>query len=289
MTEHEFEIAKAKVLVKNGKVEVLTSPKTKYCPLLLRYFAEDKITKQIVKKMSERQINELGMYTENRIFKYPKDAISFGASEMLMDSLKEGIIDCAVVVCDGAGTVIVTDGDIAQGIGIHMPGIIRTSPIKIVQEILESKGSVVVDKNASINQLKGLELAIREGYRNIAVTITGNQDEIAKEIRKLERELNDGKLNVIILAVHTTGITKKESNILLENADIVWGCASKYVRKIIGKKALLQIGVSIPVFALTKKGKEVVLVRALHFEDSLLIHREELPVVPKDRQPCPLS
>lgn len=58
------------------------------------------------------------MYTENRIFEYPKDVVSFGASEMLMDSMNEGIIDCAVVVCDGAGTVIVPHAEMVQGIGI---------------------------------------------------------------------------------------------------------------------------------------------------------------------------
>lgn len=147
----------------------------------------------------------------------------------------------------------------------------------------------MVNKNANIDQIKGLKLAIKKGYRNIGVTIAGNQIEIVKEIREFEREQEDKNVNFIILVVHTTGITGDHANLLLENADIVWGCASKYVREIVGKKALLQIGASIPVFALTKNGKKIILTRALNFDDSLLIQREILPVVPVDRQPNPLK
>ena len=57
---------------------------------------------------------------------------------------------------------------------------------------------------------------------------------------------------------------------------------------IVGKKARLQIGISIPVFAMTKEGKRLVLNRALNFDDGLVINRASLPLVPEGKQPQPL-
>ncbi|HUI39641.1 MAG TPA: DUF2099 family protein, partial [Methanothrix sp.] len=92
----------------------------------------------------------------------------------------------------------------------------------------------------------------------------------------------------IILAVHTTGIGEAEAKKLAGNCDIVWACASKAVRDVVGAQARLQIGVSIPVFALTNEGKRLVLNRAQHFEGGLVIHRSGLPLAPAGKQPEPL-
>jgi hypothetical protein len=53
-------------------------------------------------------------------------------------------------------------------------------------------------------------------------------------------------------------------------------------------RAALQIGITIPVFALTLEGRRLVLNRALHFRGPLVIHRGQLPQVPKNKQPEPL-
>ena len=50
------------------------------------------------------------------------------------------------------------------------------------------------------------------------------------------------------------------------------------MRDVVGKKAKLQIGISIPVFALTDEGKRLVLNRALHFQGGLVMHRAGLPL-----------
>jgi len=55
-----------------------------------------------------------------------------------------------------------------------------------------------------------------------------------------------------------------------------------------GKKALFQMGISIPVFAFTLEGKRLLLNRALHFKAPLVMHRASLPLAPEDKQPRPL-
>ncbi len=55
---------------------------------------------------------------------------------------------------------------------------------------------------------------------------------------------------------------------LPESCDIVWSCASETVRDIVGRRSKLQIGVSIPVFALTDEGKRLILNGAEHFQGS---------------------
>jgi hypothetical protein len=91
-----------------------------------------------------------------------------------------------------------------------------------------------------------------------------------------------------LLAVHTTGISEAQAAILAEACDLVWSCASKAVREIAGRRACLQMGVSIPVFAITAEGKRLLLNRALHFSRPLAMHRASLPLAPKGKQPEPL-
>lgn len=104
-------------------------------------------------------------------------------------------------------------------------------------------------------------------------------------MRKLGAELG---VRPIILAVHTTGISNQDAEALAESCDLVWSCASRAVREVIGKAAKLQIGISIPVFALTDEGKRLILNRALHFPESLVMHRASLPLAPDGKQPEPL-
>ena len=278
-------MAGALVMVKDGEVEVLTNPKVKRCPLRTLLYGHKKETRETVKKVLQRHIKELGMYTENRVLELTEDPISFGASEMMMNALQEGILDACVVVCDGAGTVIATRAEVVQAIGIHMTGIIKTDPIKETQEGLIQRGCLLIDENASIDQVKGVELAIKNGFKRIAVTITRKDVSSLPRIRKRESK---AKISVAVFAVHTTGITEGDAQILIDNADLVWGCASKVARELIGKRAVLQMGISIPVFALTDLGKKLILNRALHFKQGLLISRRELPVVKTISHPDPL-
>ena len=100
----------------------------------------------------------------------------------------------------------------------------------------------------------------------------------------MEAELG---LELIVIAVHVTGVSKEEAQSLLENSDLVTGCASKYIREL--AKPLVQVAAAIPLFALTKKGKELVIEREKDIETPILITTTELPVIPKHKQPRDLK
>jgi len=286
MSEHLIEMAKAKVLIKDGEVRVLTDPKIRRCPLRQKIYGNEQETRETIKKTIENHIKELGMYTDNRVLELDEDPISFGASEMMMNAFQEGIIESAVVVCDGAGTVVVTRPKVVQAIGAHMTGLIRTDPIPNTQNGLRRLGSYLLDEEATIDQVKGVRSAIGRGFKRIAVTITGLQSEEAEIIREIEEEHKE--VSIIIMAVHNSEITEEDALTLADNADLVWACASQKVREIVGKKARIQIGIGIPVFALTDIGKRIVLNRAFYFKDTILIQRRELPLIPEGTQPEPL-
>jgi len=59
----------------------------------------------------------------------------------------------------------------------------------------------------------------------------------------------------------------------IAKADVVCVSASKTFRREIGSKALLQLGVTIPVYALTQKGKRLVLAYLTEFSDGLVVFR----------------
>jgi len=285
MTEHLLEMAMAKAKIIDGKVEVLTDPQIKCCPLRRDLYGISEESRKTVENILERHIEDLGMYSSERVLELKERPVSFGASEILADAMTEGLIDAAIVVCEGAGTVIAAKPEVLQAIGAHMTGLLKTEPIKEIQEGLEEKGCILLDRSCIIDQVRGFEKAKEAGFERIAVTIAGKYAFVAKNLRELGRVV--GK-EPIILAVHTTGISDAEAEDLADGCDIVWSCASKAVREIVGKKARLQIGISIPVFALTKTGKRLVLNRALNFEDGLVINRASLPLVPEGKQPEPL-
>ncbi|MDI6886913.1 MAG: DUF2099 family protein, partial [archaeon] len=73
-----------------------------------------------------------------------------------------------------------------------------------------------------------------------------------------------------------------------DSADLITACASPHLRELAKEKALLQAGTAVPIFALTPKGKELLLERAKEVNDPLLLNTMRLPVLPEDRQPEPL-
>jgi putative methanogenesis marker protein 8 len=211
--------------------------------------------------------------------------VSFGASEILADAMRVGLVDSAVVVCEGAGTVVATRPEVLQAIGAHMTGLVKTEPIKEIQDGLEKRGCLLLDRQGTMDQVRGFEQAASAGFKKIAVTVAGSRAIDAQALRELEAEVG---LWPIILAVHTTGISESEARALAESCDLVWSCASRSVREVVGKMAQMQIGISIPVFALTQEGKRLILNRALHFSGPLVLHRAGLPLAPEGKQPEPL-
>ncbi len=245
------------VAISNGIVSVVTEPRMKYCPLAgilykgLNSSSGPSIIKGIIKKAVENKINDFGFFTGERRLSGSSIAVPFGASEILMYALRRRVIDAAVVVCDGAGTVIVDKPDIVQGIGARMNGIFCTSPVKGIIEKLERAGVHILSGDGTIDQIKGVEKAAYLGYKNIAVTINASMDEPMDILREMEGRLD---ISIVSMAVCTTGITDNRVMEIVRNADIVWSCASKGVREMAGKKAIIQLSKIIPVFVLTEKG-----------------------------------
>jgi hypothetical protein len=129
-----------------------------------------------------------------------------------------------------------------------------------------------------MDQPGGARVAFASGYSKVAVTIAAPSDAVA--IRKMFPD-------TFIIAVHTTGITPGEALVLATHADIVTSCASRAVREVAGKKALLQAGSSIPVFAMTQKAKDLVLEKVKITGGQYLVTGADLPFG-SDAGPTPL-
>jgi hypothetical protein len=54
-------------------------------------------------------------------------------------------------------------------------------------------------------------------------------------------------------------------------------------------KPLTQVGTAVPLFALTQKGKELVIERAKDITSPILINTMVLPVLPEHKQPRELK
>ncbi len=286
MSEHLLEMAKASIRIKDGKVEVLTDPGILCCPLRRDLYGIARESRESVQHVLKGHMEELGMYGLNRVLELQEKPVSFGASEILMDAMSEGLVDSAVVVCEGAGTLVATRPDVLQAVGAHMVGLIETEPIVEIQEGLVKRGCFLLNRQATIDQVQGFQKAVAAGLQRIAVTVAGANAKEAAALREMGAKLG---ARPFLLAVHTTGISGEQAAILAENCDLVWSCASKAVRVIAGKSACLQMGVSIPVFALTFEGKRLLLNRALHFSGPLALHRASLPLTPEGKQPEPLA
>ena len=156
-----------------------------------------------------------------------------------------------------------------------MSYLIETSPISEVIEALQRQGCRVLDaETARIDQVEGVKLASRMGFKRIGVTVTSGFE--ASRIRELSAKL---KMIVAIFAIHTTGVSREEALLLGEHCDVVTGCASKWVRELVGANA--------PVFALTTLGKELLLARLKDLNRPLLVGFSKLPKM-GDRSPEPL-
>ncbi|MCE5214613.1 MAG: DUF2099 family protein [Methanobacterium sp.] len=251
--QHVIEaLGKSKIIIKDGKVIRVGEPEIDYCPLFEKYRGIKKLDKEVIRENIEFRIEDFGMCTPNRILRM-KDFLSFGISEILSTLLEEGLIDSVVAVCEGCGTVILTDPELVQGVGGRVSGLVSTTPIK---GIIESVGSenILDPEQCEIDQVKGARKAADLGYKNIAVTIVSAND--VKKLRDLEKNLKD--VNIYIFVVHTTGVSSEDAETLFDHADIITGCASKSIRKTGEYKEIFSVGASIPIYGVTKAGKKFI-------------------------------
>ncbi len=108
--------------------------------------------------------------------------MSLGASEILSEAIANGLVDAAVVVCEGAGTVVAIRQEVLQAIGAHMTGLVQTEPIKEIQDGLEKRGCILLDRLGTLDQVQGFEKAVASGFKRVAVTVAGTR---ATDTRKL--------------------------------------------------------------------------------------------------------
>ncbi len=242
-------LGKAEVVIENGEVTHVGEPLVDYCPIFDKIDDAKHLTKDFIKWNIEKRIREFGMCTPQRVVKMP-DVLSFGISEILKTNVELGLIDCVVGVCEGTGTLIMNDGEIIQGVGGRVSALVSTTPIP---EVIEKVGveNVVNPETAELDPIKGLQMAIDRGFKNIAVTILPS--EIINDIKEYPTPED---VNVYIFVAHTTNADDNEMEISFRNADVITACASDKVRKYAEKDKVYYSGSKVPIFAITKKGRE---------------------------------
>lgn len=257
MGRHVMEaLGKARVVIEDGKVVEVGEPEVTYCPLFFKHRGIERITKEIVRENMEFRIRDFGMCTPERRLRM-KDFLSFGVSELMGMALSKGLLNCVVIVCEGAGTVLVTDPNLAQGIGGRVSGIMETSPI---EEIIDGIGrEMVLDpQTARIDQVAGALKAKQMGFDRIGVSVARAED--AKAIRKMLGE------RAVIFAVHTSGLKQEDVAELFKVADIVTACASRYVRQA-GDGNCRRVGSKVPIYAVSDEGEAILEARLAQMKD----------------------
>jgi putative methanogenesis marker protein 8 len=255
---HILRYCSSLVSVSFGKVVYVSMPRIDFCPMARRFY-KDIIKKDInkkqqqkaIKKIIEFKIKRFGFFTDKRSFSLQRTQVPFGASEMLMRALENKIIDAAVIVCDGAGTVITDSAKALQGIGARMHNIVMTSPIDKVMRKLDSLGCFVLSKDALIDQLLGVRKAIDLGYKSIGVTLNSSSALKLESLRAIEK-VKAVKITALITC--TSGIREGAVVKIKRYGDLVWSCSSKEVRMLIAPIAKKQLSELMPVYVISKKG-----------------------------------
>jgi putative methanogenesis marker protein 8 len=269
--EHVIEaIGRTRVVVRDGEVVEVGSPSIAGCPLARRFAVPvADFTPEAIRENIGNRIRSFGMCTAEREVLDNRDFVGFGASELLSAALRAGLIDAAVLACDGAGTVIAPVAPLIQGIGGRMSGLVSTSPIPRVMDRIRAAGGYIVDpEGASLDMVRGAGAAYDLGYRKVAVTVA--DPGTAREIRQQYPQ-------AVIVAVHTTGTTREGAEVLVATADLVTTCASRHLREL-AETALIQAGTGIPVFGFTRAGKEIILAKVRESAAPVVVKFDRLPV-----------
>lgn len=257
----------------DGSIEVVSEPKVAHCPYMRRVYGVRKACREVVEYVLKLKMGRYGLFTPRRRFDMGR-VVAFGTSEIMSWGIERGFLDCAVTVCDGAGTVIARSPQLVQGIGAVMNGLIKTYPIPEVIRSVEELGGAVLDKGgASIDQVRGVLKAVDLGCRRVAVSVVGLRCWEIAGVRDLESRYG---IDVTVFSTCNTlaspGCVKH-----IEKADYVCTSANHMLRKALAQKALLQLGVTIPVYVLTNKMKHMVLEYMKDFGEQFVIRRAVLP------------
>lgn len=271
-------LGKAEVIIENGEITSIGEPLIDYCPIFGKYHNIEKITKEDIRKNIQYRIDDFGMCTKNRVLRM-EDMLSVGISEILRSNVELGNIDCVVGACDGAGTVLITDPSLVQGVGGRVSGLVSTTPIpEIIEELGEE--NVLNPETAELDQFKGLKMAIERGYKNIAVTVIPSA--VIHEIREYAEHVD---VNIYVFVAHTTGTTLEEAEQLFDFADIITGCASKPISDLAHIKKPYYYGQSVPIFAISDSGRKFLDDRLRHVNKPLSTNKYPMDL---NKRPKPM-
>jgi putative methanogenesis marker protein 8 len=236
------------VVISDGRViDVDTGGALDSCPMQKWFGSSEPAT------YVQSKIDEFGHFTCCRQTQRNDIVVPYGTSEMFMMALKRRIIDCAVTVSDGAGSIITDNPSVVQGVGARMNGVFYTTPIKEVIGRYRDLGCTLFD-DGRIDQSRAVRAAALAGYRRIAVTVNAFYGESYREVRELERTLG---VDLWIAAICSTGVSRDRAQELTAYADIGWSCASGHVREL-GHHARLQLTYGIPIFVYFRKGLDLI-------------------------------
>lgn len=278
-SEHEMHITRmfgSYILLGREGVELKALKATpipiQYCPLMVKLLKEvgGEVAERLLEtlktedqelqtKMMCHLIDEIviksGYFDTNRPLNSCEANVLFGASETMSSAFEDRIIDAAVIVSNNLGTIITTNDLNTQGAVKRMTGLFYTSPSKEIIKTAKNAGIIpVYPYTATINQLEGVKKAIRLGYKKIAVSVAFNDNVLHKALKELEV---DG-ITIYKFGLCSTGIDSKTAQIMGENADVIWTCASKNVKEFVEPNGIAQVGIKIPVHIMTEKGYQIV-------------------------------
>jgi len=257
-----------------AKALIATPIPIKYCPLMYQLLKEvggDVATEMLVKVKNEgadkvqsetmcELINEVvikgGYFDTSRPLNSCEANVLFGASETIFSAFEDGVVDAAVIVSNNLGTIITTNAPGTQGAVKRMTGLFYSSPSAELNETAKNEGIVPVFEHfANIDQLEGVKAAIELGYKNIAVSIAADDNILHKDFAELEKIHG---VNIYRFGLCSTGISEETAKVMMQDADVIWACASKWVREYVQPNAIAQVGVKIPVSIMTEDGWKLV-------------------------------
>ena len=250
MSRHVMEcLGLSRVVIEDGEVVEVTEPRVKHCPLFEKYRGIEELNRDTVRENMEYRIETFGMCTERREVRM-RDFLAFGISETLSLALQQGRIEAAVIAADGCGTAVITDPELVQGMGGRISGICETEPIPAVVEAVGPE-NMLDPGTARIDMEAGAEKAFSMGYRKVAVTTPF----VDSALRIRQKHGGD----VVIIGVHTTGMSEEDAEKAFDVFDIITSCASKHLREECKRRPdTLIAGNKVPVYGITDIGKAMV-------------------------------
>lgn len=250
MSRHVMEcLGMSRVTIENGRVTEVTEPRVRFCPLFAKLRRIEELDEDTIRENIEFRIGSFGMCSEDRETEMD-DVLSFGISETMSRALRDGRIDAVVLAADGCGTAVVTDPRIVQGLGGRISGIVETEPIPKVVEAVGAENMVDPD-TARIDMEAGADLAHSKGYRRFALT-TPSVD-VAKRLRAKYGD------SVVLIGVHTTGMSEDDARDAFDVFDIITACASKHLREECRRRPeTLVAGNKVPVYGVSDIGRAMV-------------------------------